>query len=84
MTVSINYGLNAPVFRTLYFPSGINNLVLGMTVSLTSQTYTVIESGFSVTVSAVLSSDSEGALERDLVVTMETTDGTATLSTLYV
>ena len=55
-----------------------------MTVSLTSQTYTVIESGFSVTVSAVLSSDSEGALERDLVVTMETTDGTATLSTLYV
>ena len=80
MTVSINYGSSL-----LYVILPWNNyVVLGMTVSLTNPTYTVIESGFSVTVSAVLSSDSEGALERDLVVTMETTDGTATLSTLYV
>ena len=53
-----------------------------MTVSFTDQTYTVIESGFSVIVSAVLI-DSQGGLERDLVVTMETTDGTATQRTLY-
>jgi len=51
---------------------------------LNEQTYTVIESGFSVIVSAVLSSDNQGRLERDLVVTMRTTDGTATQGMLYV
>ena len=53
-----------------------------MTVSLTNKTYTVIEGG-RLTVSAVLSSDSQGRLERDLVVTMETADGTATQCTLH-
>ena len=53
-----------------------------MTVSLTNKTYTVIEGG-RLTVSAVLSSDSQGRLERDLVVTMETADGTATQCMLH-
>jgi len=53
-----------------------------MTVSLTDQTYTVIEGG-RLTVSAVLSGDSQGQLERDLDVTTETADGTATQCTLH-
>jgi len=68
----------------VFITSIIKPSFLGITVSLNEQTYTVIESGFSVIVSAVLLGNNQGRLERDLVVTVRTTDGTATQRMLYV